>query len=202
MGSRREFLEISPRNYNFLDVVHILCNFCQDRPVYFDGKPLHNCVLKENFMRALGLQQRHKTSDIRSMAEFLVNNIVATGVESNCFNSVTGEDPCFQTRAVGRFICDVGSEKSYQSLSEETSDSSEKKTNPDSLTRKKRRSSLPKEDLERLREKERLAKRRQRAKNKKVKICCHIFQFLFLKMIPLMFLSVKLIVKCNANIYC
>lgn len=194
-GNRRGFLEISLRNCIFIEFLQILCNFYQDRPVYFDGKPLHNCVLKENFMRALGLQQSNKTSDMRSMAEFLVNNIVTTGIESNCFNSVAGEDSCFQTRSVGQSMCDIGSEKSYQSLSEETSDSSEKKTSSDSLSRKKRRSSLPKEDLERLREKERLAKRRQRAKNKKVKITWHThhFKFLYLKMMPLLFLGVNIL---------
>ena len=121
-------------------------------------------------MRSLGLQQRHKTSEARSVAEFLANNIVTTaGIESNIFNSVNGEESCFQSHASRRSVCELGTEKSYQSLSEETSDSSEKRTNSDGLSRKTRRSSLSKEDLDRLREKERLAKRRQRAKNKKVR---------------------------------
>jgi len=139
-----------------------------DRSVYFDGKPLYNCVLKENFMHALGLQQCDNTMKMKpSMAEFLVNNVVSTDVEPNCLNSVNGEEPHIQQHASGQSLCDVVSEKSQQSMSEETSDSSEKKTNSDGVSRKTRRSRLPKEDLERLREKERLAKRRQRAKNKK-----------------------------------
>ena len=120
-------------------------------------------------MHALGLQQCDNTMKMKpSMAEFLVNNVVSTDVEPNCLNSVNGEEPHIQQHASGQSLCDVVSEKSQQSMSEETSDSSEKKTNSDGVSRKTRRSRLPKEDLERLREKERLAKRRQRAKNKKV----------------------------------
>ena len=118
-------------------------------------------------MHALGLQQRYETDEGKSLAALLANNVEATANDSSCFS---GEETFFQTRPSKRPLCDYDSEKSYQSLSEETSDCSDKKANTEGFSRRMRRSSLSKEELERLREKERLAKRRQRAKNRKVSV--------------------------------
>lgn len=150
------------KRYNFASKLFTVCTIiCQDRRFYFNGKPhaLYNCAIKENFMHALGLQQRQKTAEMCSVAEFLANNVEATSIDSSFFDASKSSTN------------ELVSDKSYQSWSEESSDCSDRRTSCDSATKKTRRSNLPREELERLREKERLAKRRQRAKNKRVRKC-------------------------------
>lgn len=149
---------------------------CQDARFCFDGKPhpLCNSAIKENFMRALGLQQRPKAREVSSMAEFLANNVDPNSID--CFDTATSEETCYRTLTPKSSAYDLGGYKFYHSWSEESSDCSDKRINGDGTARRRtRRSNLPKEELERLREKERLAKRRQRAKNKRVR--CNAIYF-------------------------
>ena len=142
---------------------------------------------KTDFMQALGLQHSMDNMNVTGMPEnsMIIKQLVEkhghyddsvrckiSGIEASCWVPENPASSHFEERFSQKYLDDNGGDRSDHSWSEASSDSSDKLTDTcdrvPARVRNIRRSTLPKDELEKLREKERLAKRKQRSKCRKV----------------------------------
>ena len=143
---------------------------------------------KTDFMQALGLQHSMDSMNVIGMPEnsMIMKQLVEQhglyddsvsskknlGVEARCWVPENLAASHFEEHFTQKYLDDNGGDKSDHSWSEASSDSLDRLTDTrdraPGRVRNIRRSTLPIDELEKLREKERLAKRKQRSKCRKV----------------------------------
>ena len=175
---------------------------CQASPLPNDKRLLNQspAIPKLSYMSALGLQCNMRIPDdacllrtgsyVASLSGRSYSLMQDDGMSAATSATVEFRTTEYDTKSVYSNPQAYGKKRSVddnsaQNWSEESSDSSEKKDFSAGQPKRLQRSNLSKEELDRLREKERMAKRKQRAKTKRVSVPLLLyridyFSFLFL----------------------